>query len=410
VIDTAFFHKKWSFLKQKDVFIACSGGVDSMVLVHLIREITPHITLLHVNYNLRGIESSQDEEFVKNYASNNKLKAEVLPVVLESKSNIQETARKIRYTWFAENVQTENSVLLLAHHQDDQLETFYLNLARKSGNAGMSCMPEIHGKLIRPLLNYSKKEIYDFAGKHNLIWREDSSNKKNDYTRNRLRNEIIPFLETEIPSLRNSVSTLIGIFQENRKQVEESMDQVIADIKGNYNLGLKIWRSLTVEQRIYILKSFGYTPKQLSEVQKLETAQKGKSVSSSEYKIIREENSFYFQVLNLQITEAQLVIEVVKDLPNKFSKDEIYLDSNKIAGELRLRKWKTGDRIFSLGMEGSQLISDIITDAKIPSAKRKDILVVEDDQEIHWCVGLKVGRQALADVGTHPILRIKITS
>ncbi|MGV3630815.1 MAG: tRNA lysidine(34) synthetase TilS [Bacteroidota bacterium] len=397
-------------MKQKEVFIACSGGVDSMVLTHLVKQFNPRITLLHVNYNLRGEDSQEDENFVRNYASRGHLSFQSYSVHLETKRNLQGNARKIRYEWFTGQIQPENAVLLLAHHGDDQLETFYLNLARKSGNAGMACMPEIHGKIIRPLLSHSKAEIYDFARKNRLIWREDSSNRENEYTRNRLRNELLPSLEKKIPGLRNSVFTLIGVFQENKKMVEASVELLVADIRENQILELSVWNGLTVEQRISILKSFGYTPRQLTEIQKLEKAEKGKSVSSNGYKIIREKNHFYFEPPDISTVEPKLFVETVQNLPASFSKQEIYLDAAKISGKLHLRKWKTGDRISPIGMKGSQLVSDVITDSNIPHTKRKDVLVVVDDQIIHWCADLKIGRLALADESTKIILRIRITN
>lgn len=408
MIDVGTFREKWSFLAEKEVFIACSGGVDSMVLTHLVKQLNPKITLLHVNYNLRGSDSLQDENLIHDYASKEGLPFEIHSVHLDTKSNLQENARKIRYAWFAEKVKSENAVLLLGHHEDDQLETFYLNLARKSGNTGMACMPETHGKIIRPLLSYSKRELYDFARKSHLVWREDISNLKNEYARNRLRNEFLPLLEQEIPGLKDSVLFLIGVFQENKKSVEKSVELVIANIRKNHILELNVWRGLTVEQRIYILKSIGYTHRQLVEVEKLEMAQKGKTVSSPDCTIIREEDYFSFKFQVEETTKPKLLVEIVRELPQTFSKQEIYLDASKISGKLRLRKWKTGDRISPIGIKGSQLISDIITDAKIPNAQRKKIYIIEDEENIHWCIGLKIGRLAVADEFSERILQVKI--
>ncbi len=410
MIELGAFRKKWSFLSEKDIYLACSGGVDSMVLLYLIRQLPAKPVLLHVNYMLRGKESMDDENFVREYALHEKLILETKIADLSGqKTGIQETARKIRHDWFSEKIQRKNTVLLLAHQEDDQLETFFLNLARKSGNSGLACMLEIHEKTLRPLLEFSKQEIYDFARKKGISWREDRSNASNKYTRNRLRNEILPFLEKEIPDLRTSVMHLIEVFQENKKEVDDSVKDLVSDIQKNKALTLDRWHLLTVEQRISILKSFAYLPSQLPKIEKLEHAQKGKSVFSSSHQIIREEDAFYFKMRNTSTQEVQFMTEMVKQLPANFTKHEIYLDASKIKGELILRRWKKGDRISPLGMEGSKLISDIITDAKIPNALREEVLVLCDDQTIHWCVGLTIGRLALADQDSAHILKCLIS-
>lgn len=404
------FKKKWSFLQEKEIFLACSGGVDSMVLLHLMQGVSNKITLLHVNYNLRGEESIGDENFIWQYALMANLPFEsksVDPVALKQ-GNLQENARKIRYTWFEEKLIPENAVLLLAHHQDDQIETFYLNLARKSGMLGLACMLETDGKYIRPLLSYSKAEIYAYAREYKIGWREDSSNQGNVYARNRLRNEFIPFLEKQLPGLRHSILYLIRVFQENYRETKKSVEKTVSDVKKKAFLDLKVWQNLTDEQRISVLKSFNYTQKQLLEVQKLTRAQKGKSVSSSDYIITRESEGFTFKKRFEKSLESELIIEEAASLPCSFSKDEIYLDVAKISGTLSLRPWKKGDRMFPTGMKGSKLISDIITDAKVLHSERAEVRVVADDQNIHWCVGLKIGRLALADDRSEKILKIRV--
>ena len=305
MIDLKEFAEKWSFLKDKTVFIACSGGVDSIVLAALVKTFCKNITLLHVNYNLREQESIEDALFVEEFAKQNQLFLEIKSVdtnkiLQENAGNLQDVARKIRFDWFAEKLKLENSVLLLAHHQDDQIETFYQHLARKSGVLGLACMLEIHGNIMRPMLNFSKEEIYACAKEKNISWREDSSNKSNKYTRNKLRNEFLPFLKTKIPDLNKSVLTLIQVFQENQIEIENSVKELIFTIKANHFLSKEDFIKLNVEQKIVILKEFDFLPSQVFEFDKLEKGQKGKFISSHNFKIIREENGFSFLNLNLR--------------------------------------------------------------------------------------------------------------
>lgn len=396
------FQERWAFLKDKKLFIACSGGVDSIVLTHLIKSFSKDVTLLNVNYNLRGQESIDDELFVRKYAEDNKLKLEIKSVLTKSlleekKQNLQALARDLRYEWFAKFLKEENTVLLLGHHFDDQMETFYLNLARKSGILGLSCMLDQSEKICRPLLNFEKKDIYSFAEKQNLKWREDSSNQKNDYSRNRLRNEILPFLEVQVPDLKSSVKTLIAVFQEERKMVEESVEEFRKELHQSAKLDFTIWKSLSDTQRIVLLKPYAYSQNQFSEIDKLLESQKGSKVFSLTHELIREEDYFFLKASQQTSVLPKLIISEVKSLPKFFTKDCIYLDKQKIKGELRLRFWQEGDRIASIGVQGTQLVSDIITDAKIPHHQRNEVLVLEDDKHIHWVVGLKIGRLAVAE-------------
>ncbi|MFN5417427.1 MAG: tRNA lysidine(34) synthetase TilS [Flavobacteriia bacterium] len=412
-INISDFQKKWAFLTDKEVFIACSGGVDSMVLTHLLSSFCENITLLHVNYNLREKESIADENFVREFALISKLKVEVKSIdtnkiLSEKGGNLQETARKVRFEWFDEKLKSEVSVLLLGHHEDDQIETFYQHLARKSGVLGLACMLEQNKNIMRPLLSYSKEEIYSFAKKNNLTWREDLSNKTNKYTRNKLRNEILPFLYKEIPSLKKSVLTLIQLFQENQAEIEKSVEKIIENIHKNGILELNVYRSLTVTQRIVVLKSINYNSKFLNELEKLSLSQKGKFIRNEKFKITKENDYFSITKNNSQFQIPELVIQKVNKLPITYSKDEVYLDASKIKRELKLRKWQIGDRMSPIGLNGSKLISDIISETKIPNSQKENVLVLTDEKEIHWCVGIKIGRLAMADNHTLEILKISI--
>lgn len=407
------FKEKWASLAEKEIFVACSGGVDSMVLTHLISSFCKNITLLHVNYNLREKESIADENFVREFALIKELKLEAKSIdtnkiLSEKGGNLQETARNIRFEWFEEKLELENSVLLLAHHLDDQIETFYQHLARKSGVLGLACMLEQNKNILRPLLSYSKEEIYLFAKKNEITWREDLSNQTNKYTRNKLRNEILPFLYKEIPSLKKSVLTLIQLFQENQIEIEKSVEKIIENIHKNGILELNVYRSLTVTQRIVILKSINYTSNYLPEIDKLCLSQKGKLIQNEKFKITKENDYFSITKNNSQFQIPELVIQKVNKLPITYSKDEVYLDASKIKRELKLRKWQIGDRISPIGLNGSKLISDVITESKIPNAEREKVLVLCDQREIHWCVGIKIGRLAMADNHTLEILKISI--
>jgi tRNA(Ile)-lysidine synthase len=405
--------KKWEFLKDKEIYIACSAGLDSTVLAHIFARVSNSCTLLHVNYNLRGEESHKDELFVRELAEKLNISAEInsiqtLDILSKKKQNIQLFARNFRYEWFAEFIKNKNAVLLLGHHFDDQIETFYLNLARKSGNLGMACMLETHGQLLRPFLDFSKNDLKNYALSKSICWREDSSNSSNKYARNRLRNEFIPYLLEKIPSLKESIQLLIKQFQSEVKEIHVSIEEIRDSIVKNGTFEFSIYNSLNIEQKITLLKHFNYNSKQLPEIEKLKNASKGKIISSKTHIFINEKDHFVIRDRNLDEKIPQLLIEKCEKLPSFYSKKELYVDKVKIKGELNIRKWKEGDRISSLGLKGSQLISDIIKDAKITTLRKQNVFVIEDESAILWCYGLKISRIALANENSKEILKIML--
>jgi tRNA(Ile)-lysidine synthase len=202
--------KNFSFLKEKNLLIAISGGVDSVVLTHLFHEMKFNISLAHCNFKLRGKESDLDEEFIKNKALEIKKECFIthFNTIEYAKKNgvsIQMAARDLRYNWFNELIHIHSfDYLLTAHHADDNLETFLINLVRGTGLEGLKGIPEINDRTIRTILPFTKVEIEQCANENNLTWRKDSSNSDTKYLRNKIRHELIPILNELNPSFMES--------------------------------------------------------------------------------------------------------------------------------------------------------------------------------------------------------------
>ena len=412
--------QKWAFLSTKKIFVACSGGVDSMTLLSIFIKAKWDVEVLHVNYNLRGQDSIDDQKLVEESCIKNKIpfhlkNIELQPILDQKGGNLQEIARQIRYDFFNEKkiISTDNYIAL-GHHQDDQIETFFMHIARKSGIMGMACMKENNKRFIRPLLPFSKIEIIQFAKENNISWREDYSNKTNKYSRNILRNILIPELTNSLPKLTENVLFLVQKFQETQLEIESKIYPLIQDIQSNASLSFEVYDSLSAFEKNELFRQLEQKAGLQMEVEKLRSAQKGKKVELSTNpfqftSIIREENNFVF--IKDSSTEnllQNLVIEEIDHLPSTFSKEIIYLDSKKIKGKLNVRKWEVGDRMRPIGMKGSKLLSDIIKDAKTPSHLKKDILIVEDDENILWCVGIKISAEAIATEESKQIIKVSL--
>ena len=397
-------------------FIAVSGGVDSMLLLELMFQENLPIHVLHINYHLREIDSEEDELLVSNFCESNNIPITVESIHLKEKlevngGNLQNEARKVRYDFFQKELnKVPNSKLVLAHHLNDQLETFLLQLLRNAGIAGLSGMKPVNNKLLRPLLNFKKEEIYSLAIERKISWREDKSNAKNDYNRNRLRNEIIPYLSSEIPRLEKSILLLQEMFQENLLETNQKINTIYLEIEKLSCLKIATWNQLQSIEKIELLKKLAIPTYLFDAFNKLAQAQKGAKIQWNtdliQKLVIRENDYFQFITNEVEFKLPKIEIEKTTNFPSTFYKSTIYLDKSKIKGEISLRKWQIGDRIYPIGLQGSKLISDVITDAKIPNHLRENQLVLTDDDKILACLNLSIDRRAIASKSSQSILKI----
>lgn len=419
MIKESNFQNNWSWLKSKKLFLACSGGVDSIVLLHLVLKAEFQVSVLHVNYNLRGEDSKDDQQFVKSTCEKWSLpfyskSVDTKKILLEEGGNLQDVARKIRYDWFHEITdQDADNFILLAHHNDDQVETFFQHIARKSGVIGLAGMLDIHKQTLRPLLCYSKDEILEFAKTNQILWREDVSNSKNDYSRNKLRNIILPSVVSQIPTLKESVLTLVKAFQDSQQNLELIVKPIVFDIQEAKKWGHENFDRLDQFEQVEVLRCLGIRQTAIVELRKLRKSQKGKKMKVDGYEIFQDSGHFKLQtcqvnmIFNLQCRVCQERVDI---LPTMYNLTEIYVDFSKIKGDLKVRKWQAGDRIKPIGMQGSKLISDILTEAKIPSHQKESSLVLVDDEKIIWCVGFKISRDVVANSQSHGIIKVWIES
>lgn len=401
--------QNWSELKSANLYVACSGGLDSMVLLHLLHQHHFEPKVLHVNYQLRGEDSDLDAAFVESFCKKNNIPFEKKIAHVPENTNLQEAARNIRYDWF-ESKSDNNTKIALAHHFDDQIETFFLNLARKSGILGMSCIPETRGKYVRPLLNFTKNELKNYAESVSLIWREDQSNKTLKYRRNLLRNKLIKEMRNTVPNLDDSVRLLIEVFKKNQQILEEKTHPLYLNFIRSNHLSFNDFDRLTSEEKFELFRRLGLSSSQLNELNTLRHLEKGKKLAFNHPKyhgIIHDQSGFTLELASLQ--NIHLKTTIVNALPDTFDLNVAYLDPTKIEGDLTLRRWKLGDSIEPIGMHGRQLISDIIKDAKIDVNRKNNVHVLHDNQRILWCPGLKISRHALANKQTKEILRCSIS-
>ena len=420
--------ENFSFLKGKKSLIACSGGVDSVVLTHLIKNLNLEIALAHCNFSLRGEESDGDEQFVVALAEN--LDVPIFSETFdthkyadEQKVSTQMAARTLRYNWFEEILSNFSyDYLLTAHHLDDDLETFFINLSRGTGLNGLTGIPKKNQKVVRPLLNFSREEIVDYAEANKLKWREDSTNQKTDYLRNKLRLEVIPqFKETNENLLKNFKKTQDNLIA-SQNLIDDYMSLVyklvISKKSDSYHLNIQKLRELPhTEELLYeLLKDFGFT--EWNDVSNLLDAQTGKQVLSKTHRLLKNRDELILtEVVIYPIDEEYLVTEEGISAPIKLEieqsmaigeteKNTIYLDAEKLNFPLKLRKWRKGDSFKPFGMGGSKKLSKFFKDEKLSATEKEKIWVLVDKNEVVWVVGKRMDDTYKVTQKTEKIIKI----
>ncbi len=420
-----------SFLKEKKLLIACSGGLDSVVLTHLFHKMQFDISLAHCNFSLRGKESDGDEAFVIQLTK--KLSIPVFTETFdtnlyaaEHKISIQMAARELRYRWFYKILDNfKFDYLLTAHHLDDNLETFFINLSRGTGLKGLMGIPQINEKTVRPLLDFSKDEILNYATENKLKWREDSSNAKGDYLRNQLRLEVIP-------KIKSTNETFLQNYQKTRSHLNASQNLIddyltvvlklaVTEVENAYHLNIKKLRELpNTEALLYeLLSPFGFSA--WEDISGLINAQSGKQVFSKTHRLLKNRDFLILtEILSVNSEEIfisekigsmnfpiPLIFETVGEIA-EIKKNIVYLDKDLLSYPLVLRKWKEGDSFQPFGMKGKKKLSKFFKDEKLALNEKENSWVLCSNDEIVWVVGLRADENFRVTENTKSILQIAV--
>ena len=423
-------NQNFNFLAQKKLIIAVSGGLDSMVLLHLFQNIKQEIAIAHCNFQLRGLESFEDQNFVQNYASANDIPIFVTQFDTQNfakdyKLSTQVAARNLRYDWFYELLETENfDYILTAHHLDDNLETFIINLSRGTGLDGLVGIPAINDKIVRTLLVFSRLEIENYATQNNIIWREDSSNASDKYLRNKIRHDIIPKLKDLNPNFLNAFQKTQNYLQESQTMVDDAANmiyqQVATEINDEIHFDLLKLKTLpNYNSYLYLwLQDFGFTA--WNDIYDLATSQTGKIIYSIDYQLIKNRNHLIMSPILENDDEIYLVeknqLEVKFPINLLFSDETdiqnanvntIFVDQEKLLFPLIIRKWKEGDNFQPFGMNGSsKKVSKFFKDEKLSVLEKQKKWILISDNQIVWIIGLRQDERFKIENSTKNILKI----
>ena len=278
-------------ISTKTFLLAVSGGADSMVLSSLFKISNLKFEIAHINYHFRGEDSNLDQKIVENFCTTNQIKFHLKDITEEEKSkmtSLQNWARKIRYDYFFRILEEENlDYIVTAHHLNDELETFFINLSRGSGIKGLSGIPKNENSILRPLLKFTKAEIYAFAEENHIDFREDKSNQKDDYLRNKIRNHLTPKLLEIFPQFLEhfgeSLNYLSSVNEFYQNEIEKTFQEIlVSEDEEGFTLNKEILLQKPKVLIIEIIRKLGFTG---IEIEKIMNAENGKFFRSSTYEI-----------------------------------------------------------------------------------------------------------------------------
>ena len=415
--------------RSKTYLVAVSGGMDSMVLLDLMHRMDLKIHAAHCNFLLRGEESNKDMKLVEKVCHDKNIPLHIRLCPVNKKANIQLEARRLRYDFFNELLRSiPADYLLTAHHGNDNMETFFINLFRGTGIQGLTGIPET-AIIKRPLLSFTRSEIQTYAKKHHISWREDASNLNDYYLRNSIRHHLLPQIRKIHPAAEKNIMKTMQLLK------------ITADIENDW---FKYWKKKTVKQQngeeTFYYENFedkkklplflhkwtyekGFTD--LIALMKLITAQTGRYIENHSYILIKHGNSLILSPkmssspsikishlpeqihapVQLEFTEMKntpALIQQIYAAPSHI----IYVDAEKFLPPYEIRLWQAGDTMRPLGLGGTKKVSDILKDLKIPLHKKKHTYLLLSNEIPVWLIGHRLDERFKITPATNKVIRI----
>lgn len=422
-----FLHHISQIIDNKSILITVSGGIDSMVLLYLLKVSGNKIEVLHVDHNTRNNISHHDAKFIEQYCCVNKVPFH-LKTFVHTQGNFQNEARLFRIAESKKILKASNlDLIATAHHYDDLIEGFFLAATRGSGLRGLTGFKAIDGNFIKPFLTFKKQEIVEFAKTMNIPFVEDESNASINYSRNFVRNEIIPLLRNRDIDFDSKIQVTLDNLNQDYKLLEyfvaEQVDEVSDNSNDNINIDLnRLEKGDNLKNLLFhYLRKYGFNADQVDQCLSSNTG----SLIFSETHIINKDRNF---IRLKKISKDQLepvkinfpgqqnwdksTVEIIEldRIESSFSKGTLLLDADKVSFPLTLRMWEAGDTFQPAGMEGKhKKVKKYLTDIKRSRLDKNETAVLEFDGKIICIVGLRPDERFKATENTKRFLKVSIS-
>lgn len=434
------------------ILVGFSGGSDSTALLlalwHLKSKYGYSLIAAHVNYNLRGEDSIKDEEFVKEFCFKRNISLVIHNIKIDTKSNLENQAREIRFTYFNKLINLYNAQkIALGHNKEDQAETIIYRMFRGSGYTGMKGISPKSGTLIHPLLCFSRNEITEYLSQEDIQWREDLSNKESTFTRNKIRNEMLPWITENLnPKVINKLYNASEIFSETDYILHEMakrrlLTAQIKHTKNEYRFSLSVIKKTLPVLRFYIYKEVysklnnneqDFYHNNFNEIEAILNSDGSKRITlPHDIYVFKEYNELIFtdkdyskgfdienskEITSLRnrltFEDCRIIMKKLKKLPQKRYLYEdrytAYIDLDKTSFPLIIRHRQPGDKFSPLGMIHTKKLKDFFIDEKVPKFERDKVLLFCDNEKIIWVAGHRIDNRVSTSSETKNILMLKV--
>lgn len=418
------------------LLLAVSGGVDSMVLWQVVHDLKIDYAIAHVNFQLRGKESDSDQSLIEKIAKHRKselfvLQQDTAKYAKENGVSIQMAAREIRYDWF-HKLMEENQInfLCTAHHLNDSIETFFINLDRGTGIKGLGGISST-AKILRPLISTTKQEISNYAETHEVDFREDQSNQETKYKRNWFRKTILSDWKEQNPSFEKTMAKNLDRFARAEQVYQKALNTDLKKLRTELNnhwfyIASAKQLEFPEESLFELLSEYGFSETQINNLHTgILNNQVGLLLHTEKFELNLDREKVYLRARK-EATENEGILifkyqnEIQKPISLSFdllTNNEIsfkenskieHIDFDKLSFPIKVRKWKNGDKMKPLGMNGQKKISDILVDYKVPLIEKEACWVLESKQKVVWLVGYKVSDEFKVDAKTQQVLKMQL--
>ncbi|CDA86556.1 tRNA(Ile)-lysidine synthase [Bacteroides sp. CAG:754] len=413
-----YIEKEDLFSSGSKILIALSGGADSVALLCILHAAGYPCEAAHCNFHLRGEESNRDEQFVRQLCKKygihlHTIDFDTTRYAAEKHISIEMAARELRYNWFEEiRNQCRADVVAVAHHQDDSVETILLNLIRGTGITGLLGIRPRNGVIVRPLLCINREEIMRYLQSIGQDYVTDSTNLEDEYTRNKIRLNLLPLMQTINPSVKNSLietgNYLSDVATIYNRYIEEAKTRIAT------TEGIRICELVkepAPEALLFeILHPLGFNSAQIKDIANSLHGQSGKQFSSKEWRVIKDREFLLLEKIQSEDKE-ELPFQIIKEekeytsdfqIPRK--KGTACFDADKLDETISYRKWRTGDTFIPFGMKGKKKVSDYLTDRKFSISQKERQWVLCCGERIAWLIGERTDNRFRIDETTRRVV------
>jgi len=422
------------FEPDDKILLGVSGGVDSVVMMHLFLQAGYQVAIAHCNYQLRGAESDQDHVFVRDLARDNAVpfyekRFNTRDHAHEHGLSVQMAARRLRYEWF-EQVRSREGYdwVAIGHNKDDLSETFLINLSRGTGLKGLTGIKARRGNVVRPLLFADRNEILNYCREQGLHYREDSSNQTTHYNRNKIRHQVIPVFQQINPrfldTMRENVERLQDAYDIYRLFVEEKKQELMHQKGSDVYISKQVKAADACPTLLFeMLREYGFTGQMAKRIVAEMEGIPGKAYYSDTHKLIRDRNwlivtslsapgqeRYYLEdvpgKVNAPLSLQMRRIEQARNYQIPHHPDIASVDYDKVVFPLILRRWKEGDYFRPLGLDHFKKLSDFFVDRKYSRLDKERVWLLTSGEKIVWVVGDRLDDRFKIDAQTQRILEI----